>query len=140
MTARSKGTGPAAHRPAGRKDYSALSIWVQAQAARKSSACCRRKLLAAAEGFVGLRSDYDGRRAEGRIADRKFFHEFVRECSAPPQVPAIGTPLRDEGPARQAEVDAILERLELSGSLPAEKLEVDTMLLCSRRAGGSAAE
>jgi 16S rRNA (adenine1518-N6/adenine1519-N6)-dimethyltransferase len=115
------------------KDYSALSIWVQSQ--------CRVEILRVlsptvfwprpkvSSAFLQLTLDESLR---CRIADREFFHEFVRAmflhrrkflrselCSVVKD--RLGKP----------EVDAILAQLHLDGTVRAESLDVETMLsLC----------
>jgi 16S rRNA (adenine1518-N6/adenine1519-N6)-dimethyltransferase len=115
------------------KDYSALSIWVQSQ--------CRVEILRVlsptvfwprpkvSSAFLQLTLDESLR---CRIADREFFHEFVRAmflhrrkflrselCSVVKD--RLGKP----------EVDAILAQLHLDGTVRAESLDIETMLsLC----------
>ena len=124
----------------GSKDYGALSIWVQAQ--------CRAEILrilppevflAAAEGlvsaFLQITLDETLRR---RIPDRKFFHEFVRAMFLPPpQVPPLGVADRRQRAGwTSREVDAMLARLNLAGTVRAEQLDVDTFLGAGQRGEG----
>jgi 16S rRNA (adenine1518-N6/adenine1519-N6)-dimethyltransferase len=117
----------------GSKDYGALSIWVQVQ--------CRVEILRVlppdvfwprpkvSSAFIQITLDEALRR---RIPDRKLFHEFLRAMFCHRR-----KFLRSEllsavkGRLGKPEVDAILARLNLSGSLRAEQLDVETMLaLC----------
>lgn len=119
-------------RPGG-KDYGALAVWVQSQ--------CRVEILRVlppevfwprpnvSSAFVHITPD-DGLR--NRIPDRKFFHEFVRAMFLHRR-----KFLRSElitvvkGRLDKPEVDALLDRLGLPGSLRAEQLDVETMLSLS---------
>jgi len=117
----------------GSKDYGALSIWVQSQ--------CRTEILRilppdvfwprpkVSSAFLQITLDEDLRR---RIPDRKYFHEFIRSMFLHRR-----KFLRSElasvvkGRLGKPEVDAILDRLGLDGTLRAESLDVETMLaLC----------
>ncbi len=117
----------------GTKDYSALSVWIQSQ--------CRAEILRilppsafwprpkVSSAFLQITLDEGLRR---RIPDRKYFHEFVRAMFLHRR-----KFLRSElasvvkGRLGKPEVDAILGRLNLDGTLRAESLDVDTMLaLC----------
>ncbi len=119
--------------PPGSKDYSALSIWIQSQ--------CRTEILRilppgvfwprpkVSSAFLQITLDESLRR---RIPDRKYFHEFVRAMFLHRR-----KFLRSElvsvvkGRLGKPEVDAILDRLGLDGTLRAESLDVETMLaLC----------
>ncbi len=119
--------------PPGSKDYSALSVWIQSQ--------CRTEVLRilppgvfwprpkVSSAFLQITLDESLRR---RIPDRKYFHEFVRAMFLHRR-----KFLRSElvsvvkGRLGKPEVDAILDRLGLDGTLRAESLDVETMLaLC----------
>ncbi len=117
----------------GSKDYSALSVWVQAQ--------CRVEILRilppeafwprpkVSSAFLQITLD-DSLRS--RIADRKFFHNFIRAmfCHRRKFLRSeLATVVKDR--LGKPEVDAILARLNLSGTQRAEQLDVDAMLaLC----------
>jgi 16S rRNA (adenine1518-N6/adenine1519-N6)-dimethyltransferase len=117
----------------GCKDYSALSIWIQAQ--------CRVEILRilppavfwprpkVSSAFLQITVDPSLRR---RIADRKFFHEFVRAMFCHRR-----KFLRSElisvvkGRLGKTDVDGLLAQVNLDGTARAESLEVDAMLtLC----------
>jgi len=117
----------------GSEHYGALSIWVQAQ--------CRAEILRilppaafwprpkVSSAFLQLTLDEALR---GRIADRAFFHEFVRAMFCHRR-----KFLRSEllsavkGRLDKPRVDAILAQLNLPGTLRAESLGVEQMLaLC----------
>jgi 16S rRNA (adenine1518-N6/adenine1519-N6)-dimethyltransferase len=117
----------------GSGDYGALSIWVQAQ--------CRAEILRilppevfwprpkVSSAFLQLTLDETLRQ---RIADRAFFHQFVRAMYCHRR-----KFLRSEllsvvkGRLDKPQVDAILARLNLPGTLRAESLDVEQMLaLC----------
>ena len=117
----------------GSKDYSALSIWVQAQ--------CRVEILRilppeafwprpkVSSAFIQITLDEALRR---RIPDRKFFHEFIRAMFCHRRK-FLRSQLLSAAKDRlgKPEVDALLAGLGLPGSLRAEQLDVDTMLaLC----------
>jgi 16S rRNA (adenine1518-N6/adenine1519-N6)-dimethyltransferase len=124
----------------GSKDYSALSIWIQAQ--------CRVEILRVlppeafwprpkvSSAFIHITLDEALRQ---RIPDRKFFHEFIRAmfCHRRKFLRSeLLSAVKDR--LGKPEVDAILGRLGLTGSLRAEQLDVDTMLaLCEAVRGGS---
>ncbi len=117
----------------GCKDYSALSVWVQSQ--------CRVEILRilppevfwprpkVSSAFIQITLDDELRR---RIPDRAFFHVFVRAMFLHRRkflrsqlLGAVG------GRLGKPEVDAVLARLNLDGTLRAEQLDVDAMLaLC----------
>ena len=117
----------------GTKDYSALSIWIQAQ--------CRVEILRilppeafwprpkVSSAFIQITLDEDRR---ARIPDRKFFHEFIRAMFFHRRKflrSQLFSAVKDK--LGKPEVDAILARLNLSGSIRAEQLDVDAMLaLC----------
>jgi 16S rRNA (adenine1518-N6/adenine1519-N6)-dimethyltransferase len=117
----------------GTKDYGALSVWIQSQ--------CRVEILRTlppeafwprpkvSSAFIQITLD-DALR--GRIPERKFFHDFVRAMFLHRR-----KFLRSElltvvkGRLEKPEVDALLARLGLDGTLRAERLDVDAMLaLC----------
>jgi 16S rRNA (adenine1518-N6/adenine1519-N6)-dimethyltransferase len=117
----------------GSEHYGALSIWVQAQ--------CRAEILRVlppaafwprpkvSSAFLQLTLDEALRQ---RIADRAFFHEFVRAMFCHRR-----KFLRSEllsavkGRLDKPQVDAILAQLNLPGTLRAESLDVNQMLaLC----------
>ena len=117
----------------GSKDYGALAVWMQSQ--------CQVEILRilppevfwprpnVSSAFVHIALDD---RLRNRIPDRKFFHKFVRSMFLHRR-----KFLRSElisvvkGRLDKPEVDALLDRLGLSGSLRAEQLDVETMLsLC----------
>jgi 16S rRNA (adenine1518-N6/adenine1519-N6)-dimethyltransferase len=117
----------------GSKDYSALSIWMQAQ--------CRVEILRllppeafwprpkVSSAFIQITLDETLRR---RIPDRRFFHDFVRAMFLHRRKflrSELLTVVKNR--LDKSEVDAILARLDLSGSDRAERLDPDTMLaLC----------
>ncbi len=119
--------------PPGGKDYSALSVWMQAQ--------CRVEILRilppeafwprpkVSSAFVQITVD-DERR--GRIPDRQFFHNFTRAMFLHRRKFLRSELLTvTKGKLGKPEVDAILDDLGLVGSLRAEQLDVDAMLaLC----------
>jgi 16S rRNA (adenine1518-N6/adenine1519-N6)-dimethyltransferase len=115
------------------KDYSALSIWMQAQ--------CRVEILRVLppaafwprpkvfSAFIQITLDETLR---SRIPDLKFFHDFVRAMFCHRR-----KFLRSEllsvvkGRLGKPEVDDILTRMNFSATARAEELDVDTMLaLC----------
>jgi 16S rRNA (adenine1518-N6/adenine1519-N6)-dimethyltransferase len=117
----------------GSKDYGALSVWIQSQ--------CRAEILRVlppeafwprpkvSSAFVQITLDESLRQ---RIADRASFHEFVRALFCHRR-----KFLRSElltivkGRLGKPEVDALLARLNLDGTMRAEQLDVDRMLaLC----------
>jgi 16S rRNA (adenine1518-N6/adenine1519-N6)-dimethyltransferase len=115
----------------GTKVYGALSIWVQAQ--------CRAEILRTlppdafwprpkvSSAFLQITLDHERRQC---IPDREFFHDFLRAMflhrrkSLRGQLVAAGKDRLDK-----SAVDAILAGQQLDGSLRAEQLPVDTMLL-----------
>jgi len=114
----------------GNKDYSALSIWIQSQ--------CRVEILRVlppevfwprpkvSSAFIQITPDETLRR---RIADRAFFHDFVRAMFLHRRKflrsqLAIAAKDRLDKP----EVDALLARQNLPGTLRAEQLDVEAML------------
>ncbi len=114
----------------GSKDYGALSIWIQSQ--------CRVEILRilppaafwprpkVSSAFLQIALDSSLRQ---RIPDREFFHHFVRAMFLHRR-----KFLRSElltvvkGRLGKTEVDALLARLDLDGTIRAESLDVDTML------------
>jgi len=117
----------------GCKDYGALSIWVQSQ--------CRVELVRVLppsvfwprpkvhSAIIRVMLDEHLRR---RIADRKFFHEFVRAMFFHRR-----KLLRSEllsamkKQFTKPQVDRILNELNLDGTVRAEELDIETMLaLC----------
>lgn len=117
----------------GTKDYSALSVWVQSQ--------CRVEIVRTlppeafwprpkvSSAFVQIMLD-EGLR--NQIPDRKFFHEFARAMFLHRRKYLRSELLcATKDKLDKAEVDAILARLNLDGTLRAEQLDVATMLsLC----------
>ena len=117
----------------GDKDYGALSLWIQSQ--------CRVEILRVlppqafwprprvSSAFIQLTLDDDRR---GRIPDRKVFHEFLRAIFLHRRK-FLRSQLLNAAKDKldKPQVDAILDKLNLSGSLRAEQLDVNTMLaLC----------
>ena len=117
----------------GGKDYGALSIWIQAQ--------CRVEILRVlppdvfwprpkvSSAFLQITVDEALR---NRIPNRPFFHEFVRAMFfhrrkfLRSQLAAAV-----KGRLDKPQVDALLARQNLDGTIRAESLDVDTMLaLC----------
>ena len=114
----------------GTKDYGSLSLWVQSQ--------CRVEIVRVmpptvfwprpkvTSAIVHVPLDDELR---GRIADRRFFHEFVRAMFAHRR-----KFLRSEllsavkGRLEKPDVDRILATLGLDGRKRAEELDVQTML------------
>ncbi len=125
----------------GSKDYGALSIWGQSQ--------CRAEILRVlppdvfwprpkvSSAFLRMRLDEALR---NRIADRGFFHEFVRavflhrrkllrsELLSAAKHIGKGLP-----PLDKAQVDSLLADLGLAADSRAEQLDVETMLALSKR-------
>lgn len=117
----------------GTKDYGALTVWVQSQ--------CRAEILRTlppaafwprpkvSSAFLQITLDAALR---ARIADREFFHSFVRSMFLHRRKflrSELFTVCKDR--LTKPEVDAILERLGLDPTLRAEQLDVDTMLALS---------
>ena len=117
----------------GSKDYSALSLWVQAQ--------CQVEILRivppeafwprpkVSSAFIQITLDQQRR---GRISDRKFLHDFLRAMFLHRRKFLRSQLLSAvKGKLDKPEVDAILDQLNLAGSARAEQIDVDTMLaLC----------
>jgi 16S rRNA (adenine1518-N6/adenine1519-N6)-dimethyltransferase len=117
----------------GTKDYSALSVWVQAQ--------CRVEILRilppeafwprpkVSSAFIQITLDPVRR---GRISDREAFHGFLRAIFLHRRKFLRSQLLTAvKGKLDKPEVDAILSELDLPGSSRAEQLGVETMLaLC----------
>jgi 16S rRNA (adenine1518-N6/adenine1519-N6)-dimethyltransferase len=115
--------------PPSTKDYGALSVWVQCQ--------CRTEIVRILppsvfwprpkvhSAFIRIRPDDELR---GKIPDRPFFHVFLRSLFTHRRkylraqlLHAVSKHLE------KADVDEILEKLELSPSLRAENLPPETM-------------
>jgi 16S rRNA (adenine1518-N6/adenine1519-N6)-dimethyltransferase len=117
----------------GVKDYSALSVWIQAQ--------CRVEILRilppdvfwprpkVSSAFIQITLD---QRRYGRITDRKFLHEFLRALFLHRRKFLRSQLLTAaKGELDKPQVDAVLSELGLDGTARAEQLGVDTMLaLC----------
>jgi 16S rRNA (adenine1518-N6/adenine1519-N6)-dimethyltransferase len=118
----------------GDKDYGALSLWVQSQ--------CRVEILRilppaafwprpkVSSAFIQLTVDDELR---GRIADREFFHDFLRGIFLHRRK-FLRSQLLNAAKGRldKPQVDAMLDKLNLPASARAEQLDVDTMLtLCN---------
>ena len=117
----------------GNKDFSALSAWIQSQ--------CRVEILRVlpskvfwprpkvSSAFIQITLDEDLRQ---RIPDRKFFHDFVRAMFIHRRKFLRSVLLSAvKGRLGKPEVDAVLARLDLDGTLRAEQLDVETLLaLC----------
>lgn len=117
----------------GTKDYSALSIWIQAQ--------CQTEILRilppeafwprpkVSSAFIQITLDEDWR---GRIPDLAFFQNFVRSMFLHRRKflrSQLLSAVKDK--LDKPEVDTILAQQNLSGSARAEQLDVDAMLgLC----------
>jgi 16S rRNA (adenine1518-N6/adenine1519-N6)-dimethyltransferase len=114
----------------GTKEYGSLSLWVQSQ--------CRVEIVRVMpptvfwprpkvhSAIVHLRLD-DALREQ--IADRPFFHEFVRAIfSHRRKFLRSGLATAVKGRMEKAEVDRILAALGLDGTRRAEELDVQTML------------
>jgi 16S rRNA (adenine1518-N6/adenine1519-N6)-dimethyltransferase len=114
----------------GSKDYGALSVWVQVQARAEILRTLppevfwpRPKVVSA---FLQIVLDDTLR---GRIADRKPFHDFVRDMFLHRR-----KFLRSElltavkGRLGKTQVDALLARLGLDGTARAEQLDVESFL------------
>lgn len=117
----------------GTKDYGALSVWIQSQ--------CRAQILRTLpatafwprpkveSAFVEIVPEADRR---DRIADRQFFHTFVRAMFFHRRK-ILRTELLSAAGRRfdKPQIDDLLARLGLPGTIRAEELDVDTMLrLC----------
>jgi 16S rRNA (adenine1518-N6/adenine1519-N6)-dimethyltransferase len=127
----------------GTKDYSALSVWIQSQ--------CRVEILRilppsvfwprpkVSSAFLQITLDESLRQ---RIPDRAFFQDFIRAMFLHRRKflrSELLTVVKDR--LSKPEVDAILARLNLDGSLRAESLDVDTMLaLCEAVRGAKEKE
>jgi len=119
--------------PPGTKDYGALSIWLQSQCRVRivrvmgPSAFWPRPKVDSAIIQVALVD-----RLRGRIRDRAFFHGFVRAMFFHRR-----KFLRSEllsafkRQLTKPQVDRIMARLGLKGTVRAEQLDVDTMLALS---------
>ena len=111
----------------GKKDYGALSIWVQSQCQVEIlRALAARGVLAAAEGLFGLHPIHAGRRpCRGRIPDREFFHDFLRAlfCTAASSC-GRNSSTSANGKLDNTQVDAILDDLGLPSLIRAERLDV----------------
>jgi len=119
--------------PPGAKDYGALSVWVQAQ--------CQVEILRelppsvfwprpkVSSAFLQITPDDALRR---RIADRTFFHRFIRLLFLHRRKLLRSQLLTaSEGRLDKPEVDALLARLGFDGAARAESLGVDAILaLC----------
>ncbi len=117
----------------GNKDFSALSAWIQSQ--------CRVEILRilpskvfwprpkVSSAFIQITLDEDRRR---RIPDRAFFHDFVRAMFIHRRKFLRSQLLSAvKGRLGKPEVDDVLARLDLDGTLRAEQLDVETLLaLC----------
>ena len=117
----------------GCKDYSALSVWVQAQARAEILRTLPPEVFwprpKVDSAFLQIVLDD---RLRGRIADRKFFHDFVRAMFLHRR-----KFLRSElltavkGRLAKPEVDSLLAQLGLDPSVRAEQLDVEAFLsLC----------
>ncbi len=125
----------------GRKDYGALSIWIQCQ--------CRAEVLRilppsvfwprpkVSSAFVRMTLD---QRLRGRIGDREFFHDFVRAMFRHRRkflrtqlLLAAGNRLDKSG------VDVVLKALKLEPSMRAEQLDVETVIALSQAVQNTAA-
>jgi 16S rRNA (adenine1518-N6/adenine1519-N6)-dimethyltransferase len=119
----------------GTRDYSALSVWLQSQ--------CRVEILRRLPPSVFwprpkvdsaiVRIDPDSE-ARGRIADRAFFHDFLRQVFTLRRKHLRGVLAglyRDtlDKPA----IDAILAELALPETTRAEQLPVETLVQLSNR-------
>jgi len=114
----------------GNKDFSALSAWIQSQ--------CRVEILRilppgvfwprpkVSSAFIQITLDDELRR---RIPDRKFFHDFVRAMFIHRRKFLRSQLLSAvKGRLGKPEVDDVLARLDLDGTLRAEQLDVETLL------------
>jgi len=117
----------------GTKDYGALSIWVQSQSrvevvrVMPPTAFWPRPKVSSAIVRIVL-----DEQLRGRIPDRAFFHEFVRLMFFHRRK-FLRSELLSACKKRlgKPEVDAVLARLGLDGTMRAERLDVETMLrLC----------
>ncbi len=117
----------------GSKVYGALSVWVQAQARAEVLRTLPPEVFwprpKVASAFLQIVLDDTLR---GRIADRKLFHDFVRDMFLHRR-----KFLRSElltavkGRLDKPQVDALLARLGLDGSARAEQLDVESFLALS---------
>ncbi|NQT14421.1 MAG: ribosomal RNA small subunit methyltransferase A [Planctomycetes bacterium] len=114
----------------GTKDYSALSIWMQSQCRVRIARVMpptaffpRPKVTSA---IVHIELDEALR---GRIADRKFFHGFVRSMFFHRRK-FLRSELLSAFKKRltKPQVDHILDQLDLDPKIRAERLDVETML------------
>jgi len=117
----------------GCKDYGALSIWVQSQ--------CRVELVRVLPPSVFwprpkvhsaiIRVTLD-EQLRGRIADREFFHRFVRAMFFHRRKflrSELLSAMKNQ--ITKPQVDRILGELNLDGTVRAEELDIETMLaLC----------
>jgi 16S rRNA (adenine1518-N6/adenine1519-N6)-dimethyltransferase len=114
----------------GQKDYGALSIWLQSQCRVRTVRVMpptafwpRPKVYSA---IVQIELDEELR---NRIADRGFFHRFVRSMFFHRRKylrSELLSAFKDR--LGKPEVDAILARTGLAGEIRAEQLDVETML------------
>jgi len=122
----------------GTKDYSALTVWVQAQARAEILRTLPPEVFwprpKVSSAFLQVTLN-EGLR--GRIADRKFFHDFVRAMFLHRR-----KFLRSElltvvkGRLGKTDVDALLADMDLDGKARAEQLDVETFLaLCEKVRG-----
>jgi 16S rRNA (adenine1518-N6/adenine1519-N6)-dimethyltransferase len=122
----------------GTKDYSALTIWVQAQARAEILRTLPPEVFwprpKVSSAFLHVTLDESLR---GRIPDRKFFHDFVRDMFLHRR-----KFLRSElltvvkGQLDKAAVDALLAELQLDACVRAEQLDVETFIaLCEKVRG-----
>ncbi len=114
----------------GNKDFNALSAWIQSQ--------CQVEILRilppgvfwprpkVSSAFIQITLDDELRR---RIPDRKFFHDFVRAMFIHRRKFLRSQLLSAvKGRLGKPEVDDVLARLDLDGTLRAEQLDVETLL------------
>jgi 16S rRNA (adenine1518-N6/adenine1519-N6)-dimethyltransferase len=117
----------------GSKDYGALSVWVQAQARAEILRTLPAEVFwprpKVASAFLQVVLDD---RLRGRIADRKLFHDFVRDMFLHRRKflrSELLTAVR--GRLGKTQVDALLGQLHLDASARAEQLDVEAFLaLC----------
>jgi 16S rRNA (adenine1518-N6/adenine1519-N6)-dimethyltransferase len=114
----------------GAKDYGALAIWVQSQSRAEiirvmpPSVFWPRPKVDSAIVHIALDAD-----RHGRIADRAFFHHFVRAVFLHRRKflrSAMAAALKER--LTKPQIDELLQRLGLSGAARAEQLEVSTVL------------
>lgn len=119
--------------PAGGKDYGALSVWVQSQCRVEMvrlmapSVFWPRPKVTSAIVHIAL-----DEQLRGRLADRAYFHQFVRSMFAHRRKhlrSELIAALKDR--LSKPEVDQLLARANLDPTLRAEQLDVGTFLaLC----------